>query len=72
MLFGKEIQLPVDLLFGCPPDSILPESVDVSYVVGLRGVLRNVYEYAREYMSEASEKQKRGYNRRTYFKSCRL
>ena len=69
MLLGREIQLPVDLLLGCPPDSVVFEGDVASYVEGLRDVLRNVHEYAREYMVEASEKQKRGYDHRTNYKS---
>ena len=69
MLLGKEIQLPVDLLLGCPPDSVVFEGDVASYVEGLRDVLRNVHEYAREYIVEASEKQKRGYDHRTNYKS---
>ena len=46
MLLGREIQLPVDLLLGCPPDSVVFEGDVASYVEGLRDVLRNVHEYA--------------------------
>ena len=69
MLLGREIQLPVNLLLGCPPDLVVFEGDVTSFVEGLRDVLRNVHEYAREYMVEASEKQKRGYDHRTNYNS---
>ena len=68
MLLGREIQLPVDLLLGCPPDSVVFEGDVASCVERLRDVLRNVHEYVKEYMVEASEKQKRGYDHRTNYK----
>ena len=68
-LLGRKIQLPVDLLLGCPPpDSVVFEGDVASYVEGLRDILRNVHEYTREYMVEASEKQKRGCDHRTNYK----
>ena len=69
MLLGREIQLPVDLLLDCPRNSVVFEGDVASYVEGLRDVLRNVHEYAKEYMIQASEKWERGYDRRTNYKS---
>ena len=69
MLFGREIQLPVDLLLGCPPDETVPVDCNVPYVIALRDQLQNVHDLARDNMSEASQRQKRGYDHRQNFKS---
>ena len=57
MLLGREIQLPVDLLLGCPPDSVVFEGDVASYVERLRDVLRNVHENAREYMVDVKSRR---------------
>ena len=69
MLFGREIQLPVDLLLGCPPDEAIQDDCNVPYVIALRDQLQNVHEMARDNMSEASQRQKRGYDHRKNFKA---
>ena len=42
MLFGREIQLSVDLLLGCPPDEAIQDDCNVPYVIALRDQLQNV------------------------------
>ena len=69
MLFGREIQLPIDLLLGCPPDEAIQDDCNVPYVIALRDQLQNVHEIARDNMSEASQRQKRDYDHRKNFKA---
>ena len=69
MLFVREIQLPVDLLFGCPPNEAVQDDCNVLYVIALRDQLQNVHEIAHDNMSEASQRQKKGYDHRKNLKA---
>ncbi|KMQ82837.1 integrase core domain protein [Lasius niger] len=59
MLFGRELRLPCDLLFGRPPDT--PSSVE-DYVDNLRERLEDVHAIARERIRISSEKMKTRYD----------
>ena len=65
MLFGREIQL----LLGCPPDEAIQDDCNIPYVIALRDQLQNVHEIVHDNMSEASQRQKRGYDHRKNFKA---
>ena len=69
MLFGHEIQLPIDLLLGEPPKEVSPSISSSFYVVELKNVLSRIHDLAREKMIEASDRQKRSYDLRKNFKS---
>ena len=69
MLFGREIQQPVDLLFGCSPDEAIQNDCNVPYFIALKDQLQNVHEITRDNMSEASQRQKRGYDHKKNFKA---
>ena len=58
MMFGREICLPIDILYGNVPDTA--NSVDnlPDYVSNIRTQLDNVHELARKHIKTASEKQK--------------
>ena len=61
MLFGRELRLPCDLLFGCPPDT--PSSPE-DYVQDLQTRLEDVHEFARGRINIATEKMKTRYDTR--------
>ncbi|GFT35278.1 retrovirus-related Pol polyprotein from transposon 412 [Trichonephila clavipes] len=59
MLFGRDLRLPCDLLFGRPPDT--PSSPE-EYVQNLRHVLKDVHNLARERINLRTEKMKTRYD----------
>ncbi|KAF8778878.1 hypothetical protein HNY73_015561 [Argiope bruennichi] len=61
MLFGRELRLPCDLLFGRPPD--VPSSPE-EYVHELQERLESVHEFARNRIDIATEKMKTRYDTR--------
>lgn len=61
MLFGRELRLPCDLLFGRPPDA--PSSPE-DYVCELQERLECVHEFARNRINIATEKMKTRYDTR--------
>jgi hypothetical protein len=61
MLFGRELRLPCDLLFGRPPDA--PSSPE-DYVEDLQARLEDVHEFARGRINIATEKMKTRYDTR--------
>jgi hypothetical protein len=60
-MFGREVNLPVDLLYGRPPDSQKIETVE-DYVDQLRTRMENVHEFARMRIRVASDRMKRRYD----------
>ena len=60
LMFGRELNLPIDLLFGRPPNERV-ESVD-DYVETLEKRLENVYEFARIRTRVASDRMKKQYD----------
>ena len=60
LMFGREVNLPLDLLFGRPPNEKV-KSVD-DYVEMLEKRLENVYEFARIRTRVASDRMKRRYD----------
>ncbi|MCG7879418.1 MAG: hypothetical protein N0C90_24270 [Candidatus Thiodiazotropha endolucinida] len=62
MVFGRDIELPVDLLYPAPPNgNAMPAD---GFARKLQTHLQNVHELARTSLLEASQKQKRLYDRR--------
>ena len=61
LMFGREVNLPVDLLYGRPPDEHKFETVE-DYVDQLRNRMKNVHEYARMRIRIASDRMKRRYD----------
>jgi transposase InsO family protein len=60
LMFGRELNLPIDLLFGRPPNERV-ESID-DYVEALEKRLENVYEFARIRTRIASDRMKKRYD----------
>lgn len=62
LMFGWEIRLPVDLMFGAPESE--KDLKDTSaYAHSLQDKIRKVHSYAREHLAIESDQQKRKYNR---------
>ena len=63
MMFGRELRLPVDLLYG-RPEANGSFSDPVGYTDRLRDQLATVHQYARDHLKLESERQKMGYDHR--------
>ena len=70
MMFGREIRLPVDLLFGTGPSETVQSESD--YVSNLREKLCIAHDSARENIKNASEKQKNNYDYRVHFNDYKV
>jgi transposase InsO family protein len=65
MMLGREVTLPIDLLYGQPPVETEPTPANKSvYIQSLTETLWEVHEHARENMLEASNRQKKRYDHR--------
>ena len=62
LFLGREIDLPVDLLYPAPP--IEPRTPSNEYVTEIRDKMKTVHEMARASLLEASRKQKIQYDRK--------
>ena len=64
MMLGREVQLPIDLLYGRPPTE---ESVTShhKYVANFKENMWKIHETARNQMKVASDRQKRHYDHRS-------
>ena len=60
-MFGRELNLPIDLLYGRPPQPELPNSME-DYVSNLKEKLEDVHNFARIRMRVASDRMKRRYD----------
>jgi hypothetical protein len=60
MVFGRELHLPCDLLFGAPPDK---EQSTTDYAAELVERLYNIHHYARRHLKVASDHMKTCYDR---------
>ena len=60
VMFGRELNLPIDLLYGRPPSEKNMDTYD--YVSNLKRRMANVHEFARIRMQVASDRMKRKYD----------
>jgi len=64
LMFGRDVRLPVDLMFGSPPVPVTPpDSTD--FVWNLREQVRKIHQLARDNLDIASRRQKRLYDQRS-------
>ena len=61
LMFGREIRLPIDVMFGKTPD---PVQEHTEYATELRARLENAFELVREHTRAAQKRQKDRYDRR--------
>ncbi len=62
LMFGRELQTPVELVFGSPPKPEIPGVPGLEYLQKLQNRLHVVHEAARDRQEAASAKQKRAYD----------
>jgi hypothetical protein len=60
LVFGRELQLPCDLLFGVPPDKEWPTT---DYATELVDQLYDIDNYARQNLKLASDRMKTRYDK---------
>jgi hypothetical protein len=75
MMLGREVSLPIDLLYGQPPPAETTQNARTcksAYVEALTKTMWQVHEHARENMMEASERQKKQYDHRARQTSYRV
>ena len=61
LIFGRELNLPLDLLYGRPPEPERPEKMD-NYVQELQEKLKDIHKFPRARMQIASERMKQRYD----------
>jgi hypothetical protein len=60
LVFGRELRLPSDLLFGAPPDK---EQPTIDHAADLVDRLHNIHNYARKHLRLVSDRMKTRYDR---------
>jgi hypothetical protein len=60
LVFGRELRLPCDLLFGVPPDKERPTT---DYAADLVDYLQDIHQYTRQHLKLASEWMKTRYHK---------
>lgn len=63
MVLGREINFPLGLMVGEPPDTKYPVC-PIEYVEWIRGALENAHEFGREKLQASYKRQKNYYDRR--------
>ena len=66
MTYGRELNLPVDLIYGVPPSSVQPGQEPHQYVAELEQAILKVHEIARTKMLKAANRQKKNYDLKQY------
>lgn len=66
MTFGRELDLPIDLIYGVPPGTEQPGQEPSQYVANLEKSMEKIHEIARKHMQKAADKQKREYDLKQY------
>ena len=61
MMFGREVNLPIDLMMGLP-DPEAPTLLGVDYVEDLQTKMLRCHEFARSHLRKSAERQKRNYD----------
>jgi len=59
MVFGRELRLPSDLMFGAPPDK---EQSTTDYTTALVEQLHDIHHFARQHLKVASDRMKARYD----------
>ncbi|KAK2898063.1 hypothetical protein Q8A73_014443 [Channa argus] len=66
LMFGRELQTPVDLVFGPPPEPEITGGPELDYLRRLKERLSVVHQLARESQGDAGARQKRAYDGRCH------
>ena len=62
LMFGHEINTPIDLILGNPNNAVSP-SCPIEYVEWLRNVLTETFDFVNKNLKQAAERQKKYYDR---------
>ena len=60
LMFGREVTLPIDIMYGSPPHC--PPSCTTEYSVWLKESMQNAHQQARRHLKRAAERQKNYYD----------
>ena len=67
LMFGDEIQCPLDLMVESPPDADREPKCPVEFVQWVKDSLQNAFVFVSENLQRAAERQKRYYDRKSKF-----
>ena len=70
LMFGQDVRLPVDVMFGCPLVPVAPP-VSTTFAWQLREQVSKIHQLARDKLNIARRRQKRLYDQRSRAKSYR-
>ena len=70
LMFGRDVRLPVDLMFGSPPVPVTPPD-STAFAWQLREQVSKIHQLARDNLNIASRRQKRLYDQRSRANSYR-
>ena len=65
LMFGREVRLPVDIMYGDRQSSIGTPTCSLEYVEWVRNTMQNAYRMVRENLQKSAVRQKRGYDLNT-------
>lgn len=68
LMLGREVQLPIDLIMGTPPDTDSNVICTCEYVEWVKSALERAYQYAFENMQSSFQSQKRYYDTKLKFR----
>ena len=69
MMFGRTINLPIDLVIGHPDSNYIVPEYSSGYVFSLSKKLEKIHEFARKHIALSSNNMKRLYDRSKHFNS---
>ena len=69
MMFGRTINLPIDLVIGHPDSNYIVPEYSSGYVFSLSTKLEKIHEFARKHIALSSNNMKRLYDRSKHFNS---
>lgn len=66
MMLGRQVSLPIDLVFGRPPGSGGEKECIAEYCLQLEESFRTAHTYARKHLGRSAARQKRNYDKNIY------
>ena len=69
LMFGREVRVPVDIMYGDRQSASGVPTCPIEYVEWVRNVMQNSYKIARENLEKSAIRQKRGYDVNTKTRS---
>ena len=69
LMFGREVRLPIDIMYGDPPSKDEMPACPIEYVEWVRSAMQGSFELARDNLKKSAQRQKRYYDRNTELRS---